>query len=151
VVTVSPFRRALEPRRLVAILAALGVCLTLLPGATLCVGSDGHLAVEAIGSDCGTPSAGTPERGPGGATVPGFEPDGAQPGHGGIASLHGCTDTALGVATLLGHSDPGRREMCVAARTLVALASDARGDDVAAAPVAPSRLVVAARSPVLQL
>lgn len=54
VVPVRTLRRILDARRLVAILAALVVSMTSLPGAALCVGSDGHLAVEAIGSDCGT-------------------------------------------------------------------------------------------------
>lgn len=91
--------RALDLRRGAAILAALVVLLALLPNATVCVGSDGHLAVEPLGADCGTESTSS-------------EP-----------SLHGCTDTLLGTATLQGQSDPGRRELCAPAHLVTAAAT----------------------------
>ncbi|MBY0274990.1 hypothetical protein K2Z84_06600 [Candidatus Binatia bacterium] len=93
---------SLEPRRLVAILAALVVVLASLPNATVCIGSDGHFAVETVGAVCGT-------------ATPSAEP-----------SLHGCTDTPLGTATLQGQSDPGRRELCAPADVLVASLSNDR-------------------------
>lgn len=128
VVPVRPFRRAHAPRRLVAILAALVVALTSLPGAALCVGSDGHFAVEPIGSDCGTPT------------------------HADEASLHGCTDTPLGTATLQGQNDPGRRELCTPALvTVAAAAADPRRDETRVPPDAPRTGAFATRSTVLLL
>lgn len=101
-------RRAIVPRRVVAVLAALVVCLTCLPGVALCVGSD-HLAVEPVGSDCGPPA-------------PAHARDAAVPAVAGAESLHGCTDTLLGAPSL--QTDAGRRVWCTPAR-LVLLAAPA--------------------------
>ena len=104
------------------------VALTSLPGAALCVGSDGHFAVEPIGSDCGTTT------------------------HTAEASLHGCTDTPLGGATLQGPNDPGRRELCTPARvTIAVLVADPRRDETRVPSDAPRTGAFAARSTVLLL
>ena len=122
-------RRALAPRRIVAVLAALVVSFMLLPGAALCVGGDGHFAVEPLGSECGPPAT-----------------------HGGDASLHGCTDTVLGAATLQGQSDPGRRALCTPACSAVPAASaDPPCDDPRGASRAPRVRPPVARGTVLQL
>jgi hypothetical protein len=121
-------RRILDPGRLLAILAALVLVLTSLPGAALCVGSDGHFALEAAGSDCGDAT------------------------HAGGPSLHGCTDTPLGAATLQGQSDPGRRELCSPARVAVAVAaSGPRRQEPHVPPDGPHTGVLVTRSTVLLL
>jgi hypothetical protein len=68
-----------------AVILATILALTALPGATLCVASDGHVAIEAPGSDC------LPE-----ADVSRVASDAAPPN----ASLHSCTDTLLGAPSL---------------------------------------------------
>lgn len=99
---VRSFGRAFEVPRLIAILAALVMVLASLPNATVCIGSDGHFAVEPLGADCGTATTSSE------------------------ASLHGCTDTPLGSATLQGQSDPGRRQLCAPADVVVASLPDDR-------------------------
>jgi hypothetical protein len=83
---VSQIRRIESGRALVAVILASVLALTALPGATLCVASDGHVAIEAVGSDCSPEAAGTWL--PGDALVPP------------TASLHSCTDTLLGTPSL---------------------------------------------------
>lgn len=126
---VRTIRRILDPRHLVAVLAALALSITSLPGAALCVGSDGHFAVEPLGSDCGTTA------------------------HAEEASLHGCTDTLLGAASLQGQNDPGRRDLCTPAWvTVAAVAAGPRRDDTRSAPPdVPRSGAIAARTTVLLL
>lgn len=125
---VRGLRRIVGARRLVAILAALVVVLASVPGTIVCVGSDGHVAVEPPGADCGT-------------AAPNAE-----------ASLHGCTDTVLGTTTLQGHSDPGRRDLCAPVRVAVAaMSDDAWRAEIHVAHDAPRTSPPAARSTVLLL
>lgn len=112
-------RRVLALRRPLVLLGALVVVLTCLPGTALCVGSDGHLAIEAAGSACGSLHA-----------------EASAIDHGQIAAsraLHGCVDTPLGAPSVRSSTDPDR--------TLhVAVA------DVLTSPAVTPRLVAAERS-----
>jgi len=68
------------------VILALTLAMTALPGATLCVASDGHVAIEALGSDCSPDVAKAPLDGDAVAWP--------------AASLHSCTDTLLGAPGL---------------------------------------------------
>jgi len=72
--------------RAVVVILALTLAVTALPGATLCVASDGHVAIEALGSDCAPDAAIAPLAGHAVAPL--------------TASLHSCTDTLLAAPSL---------------------------------------------------
>lgn len=67
--------------RVISLILALALAMTAVPGATLCVASDGHVEIEALGSDCSPDALAAPLD---------SKPAGSRP-----ASLHSCTDTLL--------------------------------------------------------
>ena len=87
-------RRVLLDQSSLVSSVTLVVCLASLPGTALCVGSDGHLAVEAVGGACG------PLRSP------------SSTGEHGVASnrvhaMHGCRDTSLSVLSVRRTTEKG--------------------------------------------
>jgi hypothetical protein len=114
-------------RRPIAALAALLIVIATLPGAALCVGSEGHLAVEAIGSDCAPgPFAGLARSAPAPS--------------GGDLSLHGCTDTPLGYVGLKSTAQSSGGEQLAATRR-----AGADADLAVRAPRVPAEHSPAAR------
>lgn len=82
-------------RRPLVLLGALVVTLTCLPGTALCVGSDGHLALEAAGSACGSLHV----------EDSAIHRDAAVDAS---RALHGCVDTPLGAPSVRSATDPER-------------------------------------------
>ncbi|MFQ5666192.1 MAG: hypothetical protein ACE5I7_07140 [Candidatus Binatia bacterium] len=81
-----------------AVLAVLALGLSVPPGAVLCIGSDGHQAIEPAGAWCCQSQPGAPS-------------DGRRPA---TRCAPECTDTTIGVATALPSDGSG----WLAARTL---------------------------------
>ncbi|MEW6270648.1 MAG: hypothetical protein AB1689_15295 [Thermodesulfobacteriota bacterium] len=112
-------------RRALVVLASFVLSLTALPGSALCMGSNGHLAIEAVGSECVSPADGA---------AAGFD-DGALA----ASSLHGCIDTPLGAPSLRSPTDPSQAMHCAVARAVTGLVLDRRSaaSTVAARPAPP--------------
>lgn len=123
-------RRTVTPHRSLVLLGALLVVLTCLPGTALCIGSDGHLALEAAGSACGSLHADDSaiHRD---ATV-----DASR-------ALHGCVDTPLGTPSVRSATDPERGLVVAVVEVPASLAmTPARGAwerTSGAPPLAPLR------------
>ena len=88
-------RRTVMPHRPLVLLGALLVVLTCLPGTALCIGSDGHFALEAAGSACGSLHADDSA----------LRRDAAVDAS---RALHGCVDTPLGTPSVRNATDPER-------------------------------------------
>ena len=118
------------PHRPLVLLGALLVVLTCLPGTALCIGSDGHFALEAAGSACGSLHADDSA----------LRRDAAVDAS---RALHGCVDTPLGTPSVRNATDPERGldvavvEVATALAMTPARGAWARASD--APPLAPLR------------
>ena len=127
-------RRTVMPHRPLVLLGALLVVLTCLPGTALCIGSDGHFALEAAGSACGSLHADDSA----------LRRDAAVDAS---RALHGCVDTPLGTSSVRHATDPERGldvavvEVATALAMTPARCAWARASD--APPLAPLRAKLA--------